>query len=121
MKLVRTARHRAEFKPLVATRKAQAAVMVLPPGGASDDALSNEHPQCEQWLYVTSGVGTATVISRRGSRRTVKIRKGDLLVIESREPHQIRNHGRRPLMTLSFYMPPAYRADGQLRRPYAST
>lgn len=115
MKLVRTARHRAEFKPLIATRKAQAAVMVLQAGGATGDEPSNEHPRCEQWLYVVSGVGTATVVSRRGSRRSVKLRAGDLLVIEAHEPHQIRNYGRRPLVTLSFYVPPAYDSGGTVR------
>ena len=38
-----------------------------------------------------------------------------LLVIERKEKHQIRNSGRGLLRTLNFYVPPAYRRDGNPR------
>src|SRR5712671_3075159 len=110
MKVVQTSRFRAEFEPFAATDMAQAAFMQLPPGGKSDDELSNEHPRSEQWLYVVGGTGTATVVSRGGSRRSVKLRSGNLLVIEAGELHQIKNSGKRPLTTINFYVPPAYRS-----------
>jgi mannose-6-phosphate isomerase-like protein (cupin superfamily) len=37
---------------------------------------------------------------------------GDLLLIEKKQRHQIRNTGRALLRTLNFYVPPAYRKDG---------
>ena len=116
MRIVQTSRLRAEFRPILTTKKVQAAFMELPPGGKSDDELSNEHPRSEQWLYVVAGVGNATVVSRGGSRRTVKLRVGNLLVIEDGELHQIKNTGKRALTTINFYVPPAYRSDGSLRR-----
>jgi mannose-6-phosphate isomerase-like protein (cupin superfamily) len=41
-----------------------------------------------------------------------KLGRGSLLFIERREKHEIRNTGRAPLRTLNFYVPPAYRTDG---------
>ena len=114
MKLVHLTRHRAEFQPVAATRLAQAAVMELPPGGASDEKLSNEHPHCEQWLIVSSGTGSATVVSRQGKRRQVKLQPGSLLIIERGERHLIRNTGRKLLSTVNFYVPPAYDKQGEV-------
>jgi oxalate decarboxylase/phosphoglucose isomerase-like protein (cupin superfamily) len=116
MKVASTSRFRREFHPFLASERAQAAFMQLPPGGNSAEELSNEHPRSEQWLYVISGKGAATVISPGGPRRTVKLRAGVLLAIETGELHQIRNTGSRPLRTVNLYVPPAYRADGSLRR-----
>ena len=115
MKIVQTGQ-RAEFKPLMATDQAQAAIMELPPGGKSDEEVSNEHPDSEQWLYVVSGTGSAIVVSRNGRRRTARLRAGSLLLIERGELHQINNTGQKPLHTINFYIPPAYRSDGKLRR-----
>ena len=109
-----TATHK-EFAPICATREAQLAFMELKPGGESDEEISNEHPRSEQWVFVLSGTGSATVVSKQQTRRTVKLKPGALLVIEKGERHQLRNTGRRPLRTLNFYCPPAYRADGTLR------
>lgn len=114
MKLVQLTKHRGEFQPVASTRQAQAAVMELRPGGASDEQASNEHPRCEQWLLVTTGTGSATVISKRGRRRQVKLKRGSLLVIERGERHLIRNTGRRLLSTINFYVPPAYSKQGNL-------
>lgn len=111
MKHINTSSHRGFFKVLSSTRSAQAAMMVLPPGAETSEQPENEHPKSEQWLYVISGTGTATV-----SRRSVKLKKNSLLLIEKGEPHYIRNTGRKSLATLNFYAPPAYMAAGDLKK-----
>jgi mannose-6-phosphate isomerase-like protein (cupin superfamily) len=108
-------RHRGKFEPILSSRAAQAAMMTLAPGGASDEAVGNEHPQSEQWLFVVAGTGVATIVPRRGSRRSVKLRAGTLLLIEKGDRHQIKNTGRKKLSTLNFYVPPAYTREGELR------
>jgi mannose-6-phosphate isomerase-like protein (cupin superfamily) len=115
MKLNNTAALHAEFKPICATRSAQAALMELAPGGTSDDELSNEHPHSEQWVYVLAGTGRATVMHKREMRRNVQLRPGSLLVIEKGERHQIRNTGKSKLRTLNLYCPPAYDSEGELK------
>jgi mannose-6-phosphate isomerase-like protein (cupin superfamily) len=109
MRLLRLDARRA-FDVLHATRTSQAATMVLAPGETSQESSANEHAWAEQWLYVIAGTGTARV-----NRRTVKLRPGTLLLIERREPHQIRA-GRSRLVTLNIYVPAAYRRDGEPRR-----
>ena len=116
MKIAQTRRIRSEFLPFLATKEGQAAYMQLPPGGTSDEEVSNEHPRCEQWLFVISGIGSAVVTSKGGIRRNVKLGRGSLLVIEQEELHQIKNTGRKPFTSINFYLPPAYRSDGRLRR-----
>ena len=90
-------------------RASQAAEMVLAPGAAEGDA-GNRHRGADQWLFVLSGSGQAIVNGRRH-----KLGRGTLLLIERREKHEIKNTGRAPLRTLNFYVPPAYRADGNER------
>ena len=80
--------------------------MVLEPGDAEGDR-GNRHRGADQWLYVVSGSGQATVNGRRRP-----IRRGSLLFIERREKHEIKNTGKALLRTLTFYAPPAYRKDG---------
>lgn len=113
MKHIKTGLSRGQFDLLAATRGAQAAKMTLRPGATSDDEPSNEHPRCEQWLFVISGTGQALIGKRRRSLRRVKLTAQSLLLIEKGELHQIRNTGRRSLITINFYMPPAYDADGE--------
>ncbi len=94
------------FRVAVGNERSQAAEMVLGPGdceGGSD----NRHRGADQWLYVLSGTGTATVNGKRHP-----LRAGSLLLIERGDTHEIRNSGRTPLRTLNFYVPPAYRASG---------
>ena len=83
--------------------------MVLAPGDAEGGA-DNRHRGADQWLYVLSGSGEAIVDGHRH-----KLRAGSLLLIERKEQHQIRNSGRGLLRTLNFYVPPAYRRDGNPR------
>ena len=106
MKHIKTGRRRSFFDVLISTRSAQAAMMVLQPGQSSGEP-QNEHPRSEQWLFVIAGAGKALV-----SKRRIAIRENSLLVIEKGEVHQITNSGRRPLVTINFYAPPAYRNDG---------
>jgi oxalate decarboxylase/phosphoglucose isomerase-like protein (cupin superfamily) len=114
MKHLRTASS-AEFQTLVTTPLAQAALMTLRPGDRSDEHPSNEHPRCEQWLFVLSGTGSATTIGPRKTRRTARISAGSLVVIERRERHQIKNTGTTLLRTLNLYVPPAYDRRGNPR------
>ena len=115
MKHIKTSTRRKKFDVLASTRLAQAAMMILRAGAKSDAQLSNEHPRCEQWLFVISGFGVATIVPRARSRRTVKLRPGSLLVIGRGELHQIRSLGDRPCRTINFYVPPGYTDEGELR------
>ncbi|NJR72367.1 MAG: cupin domain-containing protein, partial [Gammaproteobacteria bacterium] len=67
------------------TRFAQAAMMVLKPKQETSEQSENEHLRSEQWVFVISGTGRATV---RPAECTSA--RGDLLLIEKREPHRIR-------------------------------
>jgi mannose-6-phosphate isomerase-like protein (cupin superfamily) len=111
MRHIKTGSQRGFFKVLASSDSAQAAMMVLRPGQKSADDVENEHPNAEQWLFVVSGSGTARVGKRR-----VTLHPNSLLLIEQDEPHQVENTGRRrPLITLNFYVPPAYDAKGEVR------
>ncbi len=110
MKHIKTGPKRGQFDVLAATRSAQAAKMTLRPGGVSDSEPSNEHPRSEQWLFVVSGAGEA-ILGKRGQLRRVALRTNSLLLIEKGELHQIKNTGRRSLVTINFYVPPAYNGD----------
>jgi mannose-6-phosphate isomerase-like protein (cupin superfamily) len=76
--------------------------MVIPPGG-STGGPNNKHASSDQWLYVLSGHGEATV-----NGNEISFQPGTLLLIESGETHEIRNPGNEPLETLNIYTPPAY-------------
>lgn len=94
------------FNVVLGSRRSQAAQMVLEPGKAEGDA-TNRHAGADQWLFVVSGRGVATV-----NRRRYPLRPMTLLLIERGDPHEIRNTGKQLLKTLNFYVPPAYTADG---------
>jgi len=115
MKHIETGKSRRSFDVLFATRGAQAAMMTLQPGCATDDRPSNEHAQSEQWLFVLSGSGQA-VIGRGRAARRVSLAENSLLVIEKGELHQVKNSGRKLLRTLNVYVPPAYASDGTPKR-----
>jgi mannose-6-phosphate isomerase-like protein (cupin superfamily) len=83
--------------------------MVLAPGDQEGGA-DNRHRGADQWLYVLSGSGEAIM-----GRKRHALRAGTLLLIERKEKHQISNTGRGLLRTLNFYVPPAYRKDGNPR------
>jgi mannose-6-phosphate isomerase-like protein (cupin superfamily) len=119
MKHFKTGKSRGKFDVLTATRGIQAAMMTLQPGGTSDDEPSNEHPRSEQWVFVLSGTGEVLIGKRRSQLRRLKLAANSLLLIEKGELHQIRNTGKRPLRTINFYGPPAYRSVGELKKPKA--
>lgn len=110
MKLIATGSKRSVFDVLHSSGNAQAAMMTLRPGGASSDQAENEHPRCEQWLFVLSGSGRATV-----GKRSVELKANSLLLIEKGERHRILNTGRKMLITFNFYVPPAYTKRGDLK------
>lgn len=84
--------------------------MVLKPG-KSEGHPGNRHDGAEQWLFVVRGTGVATV-----NRQRVALRPGVVLLVERGDRHEIANNSTSNLMTLNFYAPPAYRADGKERR-----
>jgi mannose-6-phosphate isomerase-like protein (cupin superfamily) len=98
------------FTVALRNSRAQAATMVIAPGQA-EGGPDNRHRGSDQWLYVLSGSGRATL-----GRRREALRAGALLLIERGTTHEIRNTGRTPLKTLNFYVPPAYTAAGDLLR-----
>ena len=109
MRHIKTGSHRGSFRVLASTDSVQAAMMVLPPGEATGPEPENEHPNAEQWLFVVSGTGKARV-----GRRSASLAANSLLLVEKGEAHRIENTGRRPLVTLNFYAPPAYSQGGDV-------
>ena len=97
----------AGFEVTLGNGAAQAAVMTIAPG-ESEGGPENRHRGSDQWLFVVSGDGEATV-----GGKTIELRKGSLLLIERGETHEIRNTGARPLATVNFYIPPAYDESGE--------
>jgi mannose-6-phosphate isomerase-like protein (cupin superfamily) len=94
------------FRVAIGNRRSQAAEMVLGPGDC-EGGPDNRHRGADQWLYVLSGTGSATVNGKR-----FRLRAGSLVLIEHGDTHEIRNAGRGPLRTLSVYVPPAYTSGG---------
>lgn len=90
------------FSVLPGTGRSQAATMVLFPG-RSTGGPDNRHPRSDQWLYVTSGSGTAVV---DGEER--ELRGGAMLLIEAGEAHEVTNTGDAPLETINFFAPPVF-------------
>jgi mannose-6-phosphate isomerase-like protein (cupin superfamily) len=107
----KTLRFGKGFRVAFEVRKAQAAEMVIAPGG-SEGGADNRHRGADQWLFVVSGSGAATVEGKR-----IPLRAGTLLVIGKGERHEVRNTGRTLLKTLNFYYPPAFDADGDPKGP----
>ena len=102
----KTLRFGKGFNVVIGSRRSQAAQMVLEPGDG-EGHRGNRHDGADQWLFVVSGEGVATVNGRRHA-----LREMTLLLIEHGDRHEIRNTGRQLLKTLNFYVPPAYTADG---------
>ena len=102
MKHIRTAAAGGFFRVVGETPRSQAATMILG-AGQTTGGDDNVHARADQWLYVVSGTGRATVQGRR-----VALAAGSLLLIEAGEPHEIANDGGEPLVTINVYAPPAY-------------
>jgi mannose-6-phosphate isomerase-like protein (cupin superfamily) len=90
------------FDVLGGTDRSQAATMTLSPG-QSTGGPTNAHAASDQWLYVVSGTGTATV-----EDETHDLREGTLVLVEAGETHEIANDGDEPLETINVYAPPEY-------------
>jgi mannose-6-phosphate isomerase-like protein (cupin superfamily) len=103
----KTLRFGRGFRIAMGNRRTQAAEMVIEPG-RSEGGPDNRHRGADQWLFVVSGSGRALIKGKAYALHT-----GSLLLIEHGDQHEIRNTGRRPLRTLNFYSPPAYRSDGE--------
>ena len=88
------------FEVVMATDEAQAAEMTVAPG-RSVGGPDNYHAESDQWLFVVSGTGVATVDGNEE-----RLTAGDLLRIEAGERHGIENDGDDPLETVNFYTPP---------------
>lgn len=102
MKHVETKSRDEFFEVLAETSRSQSAVMVLDPG-RSTGGPDNRHPESDQWLFVVSGSGTATVEGQQFA-----IAAGSLVLIEAGEAHEIACESDAPLRTISVYAPPAY-------------
>jgi mannose-6-phosphate isomerase-like protein (cupin superfamily) len=90
------------FDVLGGTDRSQAATMTLAPG-QSTGGPTNAHRASDQWLYVVSGAGTATV-----EGEAHELRAGTLVLVEAGETHEIANDGDDPLETINVYAPPEY-------------
>jgi mannose-6-phosphate isomerase-like protein (cupin superfamily) len=97
----------SDFRIVLGNKQSQAAEMVLPPG-ESEGGSGNRHRGADQWLFVVSGTGQATI-----NRRKYPLKANTLLLIERGDEHEIKNTGRSKLVTLNFYVPPAYTDDGE--------
>lgn len=95
------------FRVIFGNRRAQVAEMVIGPGASEGDP-TNRHRDADQWLYVVSGSGMASVNGKR-----IRLRAGTLLLIQHKARHEIRNTGRKLLKTLNYYTPPAYTKPGE--------
>ena len=87
-------------------QNAQAAIRVILPGVA-EGGSENRHQCADQWLYVVSGSGTATV---NGKHHPVC--EGTLMLIKRGDKQEISSTGDAPLRTLNFFVPPAHSLDG---------
>ncbi|MDS0281933.1 cupin domain-containing protein [Haloarcula onubensis] len=88
------------FEVVMETDEAQAAEMTVDPG-RTVGGPENYHEASDQWLFVVSGTGVATV-----DGEAERIAAGDLLRIDAGERHGIENDGDEPLETVNFYTPP---------------
>ena len=90
------------FHILAGDERSQAGTLVIQPGrhvGGPD----NKHSGADQWIYVESGSGEATI-----EGKTYPLEKGSLILIQRTEAHGFRNTGSTPLNILTFYVPLAY-------------
>jgi mannose-6-phosphate isomerase-like protein (cupin superfamily) len=101
-----TLKFKSAFRIALGNRRSQAAEMTLAPGD-SEGGPDNRHRGSDQWLYIVDGTGKAIV-----NGRSLPLRPGVLVLIERGDTHEIRNTGKKPLRTLSIYVPPAYTKSG---------
>src|SRR5215471_10181939 len=95
------------FRVVLGDEHSQAAQMTLAPG-ETEGGADNRHQGADQWLFVVSGTGAATVNGER-----IELRAGTLVLIQRGDAHEIRNTGEELLRTLNVYVPPAYTKEGE--------
>src|SRR5688500_20202885 len=83
----KTLRFGKGFRVALGNRRAQAASMVVEPGDC-EGGPDNRHRGADQWLFVLSGRGSATI-----NGRSIALREGVLVLIEKRDTHEIRHTG----------------------------
>ncbi|HEY8750547.1 MAG TPA: cupin domain-containing protein [Tepidisphaeraceae bacterium] len=93
------------FQIIATARKSQVAIMTLAPGKSSGPK-GNEHPKCEQVLYVIEGELLAEIGDEKGT-----LRKGDLVIVPAGADHRFVNQSGSRAVTLNVYAPPAYRPE----------
>lgn len=101
------------FDVILENDRAQAAVMTLASGDTTGGP-NNDHETSDQWLYVASGEGRATV-----DDKTIDLTAGDLVVIEAGETHEIEAADSGLLESLTLYVPPiTERSHGRVPTGY---
>src|SRR5438132_356489 len=103
----KTLRFGQGFSVVLGDEHSQAAQMTLGLG-ETEGGPDNRHKGADQWLFVVSGTGEATINGER-----IELREGTLVLIQRGDRHEIRNSGRSPLQTLNVYVPPAYTVEGE--------
>src|SRR5437762_795821 len=68
----KTLRFGMGFRVAIGNRRSEAAEMVIGPGDAEGDRC-NRHRGSDQWLYVVSGTGIATVNAKRPAGASMRI------------------------------------------------
>jgi mannose-6-phosphate isomerase-like protein (cupin superfamily) len=100
-------RFRKGFTVVSGNKRSQAATMVIPVGG-KEGGSDNNHRSADQWLFVVSGKGSATIDGKK-----FRLELSSLVLIERGQNHEIRNAGTTDLVTLNFYLPPGYTEAGE--------
>ncbi|HEV8543393.1 MAG TPA: cupin domain-containing protein [Verrucomicrobiae bacterium] len=94
------------FRVAIGNDRAQSAEMVLDPG-ETEGGRDNHHRGADQWIFVVSGSGSATVNGKK-----LSLLPGTIVLVEKGENHEIKNTGTTPLRTVNLYVPPAYKKNG---------
>jgi len=90
------------FEVLQTSKRAQTAMMTLAPGEKTG-RKAEAHEKSDQVLLVLSGKLSGTV-----GPETVRLKKGDILLIRAGTPHRFENPGRVRAVTFNVYSPPEY-------------
>ena len=90
------------FEVLQTSKRTQTARMTLAPGHATG-RKAEAHKNSDQVLLMLSGKLSGTI-----GPETVRLKKGDVLLIRAGTPHRFKNPGRRRAVTFNVYSPPEY-------------
>lgn len=90
------------FEVLQTSKRTQTAMMTLAPGNTTGKK-AEAHEKSDQVLLMLSGALTGQV-----GGETMRLAKGDVLVIPAGTPHRFRNPGRKSAVSFNVYSPPEY-------------